>query len=598
MNFFSSFFGKSKNPTNTNKDSPKTHSKNRFDSKNKLIEAIHLYVSDRDRAIQEYGLINDWDVSQITDMSHLFENSEFNEDISRWNVSKVTDMSYMFKNATNFNQPIGDWNVSKVRDMSYMFENASSFNQLLTSWNLKNVERMNGMFKNATSFDEQDYTFISKQAAILNQPKNKNNRTEDDDIMLGSKNRLCLKPIITEIYLMSLTKKPPTERTIKSKLDPLIRKYREKGCRMVNLFERIFREPWIFDMPLILKYLSSVLTEKDKEETHHGRTILDIFSHLPESVDKNNREFNAIYNSIKPSGYQSDSPISYEEDEHGAISVKEKNKKLEPPDYEIVIYMHGGLYRNQMETINFPFRRMRSLVSKGNSLVTLRRFNKTLLPYACTYEDIRLKNDEITMEKMVLSINSTQQTDSEKGIFLYDKRNPESNPINLLSVNKDTGFIFINDKIKMRHNILNKIEMETTLKDVINWIVQLLSNTSFVSNTLGVSNFNFKKSDIIVYACREFIGDNVHHKTQYVKISRRPRTYLQLEENMNLIQQLSSSSPKNTTLKKISSSSSSSSSKKQTSKSKPRAVKTRAVTPRAVTPRAVKPRAVKTKVVK
>jgi len=66
------------------------------------------------------------DTSKITDMSGLFPNSAFNQDISAWDTSSVTDMNNMFFNS-KFNQPIGQWNVSNVEDMSRMF-NESMFN--------------------------------------------------------------------------------------------------------------------------------------------------------------------------------------------------------------------------------------------------------------------------------------------------------------------------------------------------------------------------------------------------------------------------------------------------------------------------------------
>jgi surface protein len=75
-----------------------------------------------------------WDVSNITDMSGLFQWSGLNEPIRCWNVSKVTTMDSMFYGATAFNQAIGNWNVSKVTDMSYMFRQTGSFNQDLCAW--------------------------------------------------------------------------------------------------------------------------------------------------------------------------------------------------------------------------------------------------------------------------------------------------------------------------------------------------------------------------------------------------------------------------------------------------------------------------------
>ena len=70
------------------------------------------------------------DVSQITDMSKVFQNkTSFNQDIGSWNTSNVTTMSAMFGGAHAFNQDISDWDVSSVTNMHRMFTNAVAFNQ-------------------------------------------------------------------------------------------------------------------------------------------------------------------------------------------------------------------------------------------------------------------------------------------------------------------------------------------------------------------------------------------------------------------------------------------------------------------------------------
>jgi surface protein len=128
----------------------------------------------------EYGPIELWNTSQVTDMQYLFSGkATFNEDINAWDVSNVTSFSgmfwqavvfnqplgswdtvnvntfkQMFKNAEKFNQPIGTWNVSNVTEMAIMFYDASVFNQDIGSWNVSNVTDMQGMFYDASVFNQ------------------------------------------------------------------------------------------------------------------------------------------------------------------------------------------------------------------------------------------------------------------------------------------------------------------------------------------------------------------------------------------------------------------------------------------------------------
>jgi len=91
------------------------------------------------------GDISEWNVSNVTDMSHMFFCSKFAGDISKWNVSKVTDMNGMF----SFSMvccDISKWDVSKVTDMGYMFSNAKIFNNPISEWDVSNVTNMDQMF--------------------------------------------------------------------------------------------------------------------------------------------------------------------------------------------------------------------------------------------------------------------------------------------------------------------------------------------------------------------------------------------------------------------------------------------------------------------
>ena len=76
----------------------------------------------KQRVVTKYGEIRNWDVSNVTNMSRMFEDAEsFNQPLNNWDVSNVTTMIDMFLGATSFNQPLNNWNVSNVTDMDSMF---------------------------------------------------------------------------------------------------------------------------------------------------------------------------------------------------------------------------------------------------------------------------------------------------------------------------------------------------------------------------------------------------------------------------------------------------------------------------------------------
>ena len=106
--------------------------------------------------LHDYGQnIEDWNTSQVTDMSRLFaDKSSFNSDISKWNTSQVTTLEYMFAQAKVFNQPLNDWDTSKVTNMRAMFTVAEAFNQPLNNWDTSQVTNMYTMFAQAKVFNQ------------------------------------------------------------------------------------------------------------------------------------------------------------------------------------------------------------------------------------------------------------------------------------------------------------------------------------------------------------------------------------------------------------------------------------------------------------
>merc|ERR1719491_1808936 len=121
---------------------------------NRAVQDWATYGRDAVSAHNNYGPIEDWDVSLITSMIQTFKDStDFNENLSAWDVSSVTAMDYMFKNANSFNGDISGWDISSVTSMGVMFYKANSFNGDISGWDVSSVTSMQNMFMKANSFN-------------------------------------------------------------------------------------------------------------------------------------------------------------------------------------------------------------------------------------------------------------------------------------------------------------------------------------------------------------------------------------------------------------------------------------------------------------
>jgi len=100
------------------------------------------------------GDISGWNVQKVTKMTQMFyDNKKFSGDISNWNTESLTDTVGMFAYAGAFNSDLKQWKVDKVTDMHYMFKNAKVFNSDLSKWNVEKVTRMDSMFGGAEKFN-------------------------------------------------------------------------------------------------------------------------------------------------------------------------------------------------------------------------------------------------------------------------------------------------------------------------------------------------------------------------------------------------------------------------------------------------------------
>lgn len=108
--------------------------------------------------------LSNWDVSSVTDMSQMFEQSIGMTDkliglnLSGWNVSSVTDMSRMFYfNSSLATIDLSGWNPSSITNLDSMFYGCKVLTNLdLSYWNTSKVTNMTCLFRNCSALQSID----------------------------------------------------------------------------------------------------------------------------------------------------------------------------------------------------------------------------------------------------------------------------------------------------------------------------------------------------------------------------------------------------------------------------------------------------------
>ena len=92
------------------------------------------------------------DLSNVTDMTEMFNSSNFNSPIGNWDVSNISSMARMFS-VSSFNQSLGDWTLKAGVDLTTFLDNSDmdcvNYSQTLIGW-AANPNTPSGLTMSAT----------------------------------------------------------------------------------------------------------------------------------------------------------------------------------------------------------------------------------------------------------------------------------------------------------------------------------------------------------------------------------------------------------------------------------------------------------------
>jgi hypothetical protein len=164
---------------------------NSYSIQNAAIEWIAgLKLGDTSAAEAKWGKPEDWDVSQVDDISKVFQSyctsypakkdwsqwnkypckdpdgaKLFNANLSQWDVSNVKRAESAFGNSLLFDSDVSEWNVAKMENINRMFGWAPKFNSDVSKWDVRKVTAAASFLASSTQSLKWATTAWCKSAA-------------------------------------------------------------------------------------------------------------------------------------------------------------------------------------------------------------------------------------------------------------------------------------------------------------------------------------------------------------------------------------------------------------------------------------------------
>lgn len=107
-------------------------------------------------------IVTNWNTSKVTRMAGMFLQAyEAEPDVSKWDTSKVESMQGMFSNAKSAKPDVSKWDTSKLVDIAFMFDGAESADPDVSNWIINNNNFFQNIFKNsgASGLDLRKWDF-------------------------------------------------------------------------------------------------------------------------------------------------------------------------------------------------------------------------------------------------------------------------------------------------------------------------------------------------------------------------------------------------------------------------------------------------------